>query len=491
MSELDGQLSNFGYSTKHIRISDLIEEESSKLDELEPISNDPELAHKRNEYDRITSLMNKGDEICENNSHAATLAFLSISQIQAERAESNRDKKNESTNRDRSDDTCEKCRKLSIHEPVPRTAYIIDSIKKRYEEVTHFRDIYGDRYIQIGLQSSDEQRKNNLETDMKSSKYSLNVDDLNKMVKDLMGRDLRESGVYGQKVSKVFPVSDFFINVDENLGPELSRFLNLLFNSPDFSKPTDAEFGMHLAFASSIRSPELGLKVGSAILAKDQVLALGVNAHPTQSDSPRFDHSASDIGALVLDTVKALSSELFTQEAQLDLERQPDLFVDKLLSGALSSAKIKDITEFQVPVHAEMSALLALLRRGVTWDGLARDDITMYVTAYPCHGCAKHLLALDCKVVYLEPYPKSRASAMYGESSIANFTPFTGIAPMRYESIFKIVSEKRKRQDGVRATWRRAEKGAAQPKVNMHIDQAGITLREVAALTRLPQKTQY
>lgn len=80
---------------------------------------------------------------------------------------------------------------------------------------------------------------------------------------------------------------------------------------------------------------------------------------------------------------------------------------------------------------------------------------------------------------------------MYGESSIANFTPFTGIAPMRYESIFKIVSEKRKRQDGVRATWRRAEKGAAQPKVNMHIDQAGITLREVAALTRLPQKTQY
>ncbi len=187
--------------------------------------------------------------------------------------------------------------------------------------------------------------------------------------------------------------------------------------------------------------------MGSAILAKDQVLALGVNAHPTQSDSPRFDHSASDIGALVLDTVKALSSELFTQEAQLDLERQPDLFVDKLLSGALSSAKIKDITEFQVPVHAEMSALLALLRRGVTWDGLARDDITMYVTAYPCHGCAKHLLALDCKVVYLEPYPKSRASAMYGESSIANFTPFTGIAPMRYESIFKIVSEKRKRQD--------------------------------------------
>ena len=40
----------------------------------------------------------------------------------------------------------------------------------------------------------------------------------------------------------------------------------------------------------------------------------------------------------------------------------------------------------------------------------------MYVTTFPCHNCAKHIIAAGLeRVVYLEPYPKSRAKTLYDE----------------------------------------------------------------------------
>ncbi len=79
--------------------------------------------------------------------------------------------------------------------------------------------------------------------------------------------------------------------------------------------------------------------------------------------------------------------------------------------------------------------------------------------------CAKHIIAVGiCKVVYLEPYPKSYARELHADSiqvegsgakGGVEFTPFIGISPYRYRDLF----EKGKRKYGGAAqTWNKGEK---------------------------------
>lgn len=87
---------------------------------------------------------------------------------------------------------------------------------------------------------------------------------------------------------------------------------------------------------------------------------------------------------------------------------------------------------------------------------------------------------------YIEPYPKSRAEAMYGQEVVGGaFQPFTGIAPRRYHQLFT-TGEDRKDPDGVRKPWTAMQKAAADPNVDPLIDQASIALREAVAIVRIP-----
>jgi cytidine deaminase len=124
---------------------------------------------------------------------------------------------------------------------------------------------------------------------------------------------------------------------------------------------------------------------------------------------------------------------------------------DELLPK-LKGTQFMDIGEFMRPVHAEMAALIDSARRGVAVHGL-----TMYVTTFPCHNCAKHIIAAGLrKVVYLEPYPKSRANELHGEEinlySIDGkeqddklvFCAFTGVGPRQYQRVFSMSARGRK-----------------------------------------------
>ena len=297
-----------------------------------------------------------------------------------------------------------------------------------------------------------------------------------------MDRDLRESSDFGQNTMRAFPLSDVFIDMDGDPERQIARVSDLLFGSPDYQVPTPEEYGMQLAYISSTRSPELGLKVGAAVLSDDErVIAMGVNVHPEDKEqSPAFDENASDIGKLVLNTVRGLAPAYFTDDARADLDADPDKFVRDLLGGALKSAQIRDLTEFQPTVHAEMSALLDAIRTQSSLGGA-----TMYVTAYPCHGCAKHLVDLSLPVVYLEPYPKSRAATMYGRTVSRTFRAFTGVAPSRYQKLFA-VTEDRKLPDGTRKSWTDTERRRAEPKVDSNVTISLINEREVTAIGRLP-----
>src|SRR5205823_8721516 len=75
---------------------------------------------------------------------------------------------------------------------------------------------------------------------------------------------------------------------------------------------------------------------------------------------------------------------------------------DKLVTGvqtcALPISQIRNLIEFGRAVHAEMAALIDAARRGVSVAGC-----TMYVTTFPCHLCARHIVAAGIKrLVYIE-----------------------------------------------------------------------------------------
>lgn len=101
--------------------------------------------------------------------------------------------------------------------------------------------------------------------------------------------------------------------------------------------------------------------------------------------------------------------------------------------------------EYSRSVHAEMEAILAVARSG-------RSGIIgsiLYVTTYPCDNCAKHIIASGIhKVVFIEPYPKSRAQSFYrnliSEQSDTNeikntvkFAQFIGVSPQAYHRLFR------------------------------------------------------
>jgi hypothetical protein len=85
----------------------------------------------------------------------------------------------------------------------------------------------------------------------------------------------------------------------------------------------------------------------------------------------------------------------------------------------------------------------------------------MYATTFPCHECARHIVAAGiARVVYLEPYPKSRAEQLYddsinvdgaGQDGRVPFQPFVGVAPRRYMQFFSL--PKRKNEDGTWYNW--------------------------------------
>lgn len=115
-----------------------------------------------------------------------------------------------------------------------------------------------------------------------------------------------------------------------------------------------------------------------------------------------------------------------------------------------------------------MAALMSCARSGVTPVGG-----TLYCTTFPCHNCAKHIVASGIdKVVYVEPYPKSKAKGLHADAislpheddgapggSRVTFRAFEGIGPRRFVDLFSLslgsgspVVRKRKGADGARSS---------------------------------------
>ena len=121
-----------------------------------------------------------------------------------------------------------------------------------------------------------------------------------------------------------------------------------------------------------------------------------------------------------------------------------------------------DALEYGRVVHAEMSALTDAARCGHPVKGAV-----LYSTTFPCHMCAKHIVAAGIsKVVFLEPYPKSLAFDLHADSikveggdrghyhefPSVEFEHFYGVSPRRYREIFE--RGKRKDESGAFTEYR-------------------------------------
>lgn len=253
-----------------------------------------------------------------------------------------------------------------------------------------------------------------------------------------MKRDESADIKYGQKVADTFHLADYFVDntpnryLDEeqkNPNPEwivtdkLGRLFDIL-TSRKIVRPDAAETGMFHAKGAQLRSACLSRQVGAALTdSKGNLLATGTNEVPmagggvygSNFEDPNDIHHEDD--------------RCFARRGYCSNTRVQDEIINKIIDsidqlkdskgeergkiiGQLKKTPLGRLIEFSRAVHAEMDALLSAARLGVVTSGTK-----LFVTTFPCHYCARHIVASGVEEVqYIEPYPKSRAFELHSDA---------------------------------------------------------------------------
>ena len=277
--------------------------------------------------------------------------------------------------------------------PNKKIAYIINSLKHP-DEVELLRKVYNNGFYLLGVHANRKQRREYLINDKQCTPQQAD---------ELINRDENEERKSGQKTRDTYHLADFFVNQDGDKGKKLAHtlqsFLDLIFSDP-YKNPTFDEFAMFMAFNSSVRSSDLSRQVGAVLSRDKHILSVGCNDVP-QFGGGLYWAELNGYGEIVdkpkgKDYTRKVDPNKKIQEVIIDNEKL------KKLEDVLKKSSISDLTEFGRVVHAEMEAILSCGRNGIP-----TKDSTLYCTTFPCHNCAKHIVASGIKrVVYVEPYPK-------------------------------------------------------------------------------------
>ncbi|HEY9229564.1 MAG TPA: anti-phage dCTP deaminase [Gemmatimonadaceae bacterium] len=438
-TELRTTLKQFAYDVTEIRLSDLLENFAG----WSPSPTGDELR-------RITNLQRMGNEFRATGSDGAALARAAITAIRAHRASHTSDP------------------------DIPRDAhaYILHQLKHP-DEVELLRTVYGQAFHLIAGHAPRSERISAL---AKRAAVRALKPGQEKQYEagaiDIINNDDKQENDFGQNTRDTYPKADFFADLGTTHGKHgVVRFIELLFGHP-FHTPKPDEYAMYQASAASLRSSDDNRQVGAVIVSLTQketnkniaryadVIAVGMNEVPRggggfywEGESPdcrdqelvrQGDDRARDIKISALAELigKIGSKGWLGGEAS---DEDPNVLATKLLPS-LRGTQFMNIGEFGRPVHAEMAALIDGARRGVAVHGHP-----MYVTTFPCHNCAKHIIAAGIqKVIYLEPYPKSRTQHLYQEEVVLEpgdgkeekgkvvFSAFTGVGPRQYAQLFSM-----------------------------------------------------
>jgi deoxycytidylate deaminase len=390
------ELSRVQYETQLIRLSELLHE----LKRYADLPTEPE-------EKRYHAHMNAGNELRQTLGRGDALAILAVSAIAEERERFTG----------------------SANKPAARRAYLLRSLKHP-AEVDTLRKVYGDAFFVIAAYSARERRIDTLAQVFAKSHGEMQEDKFRHEAERIVVRDEAEMYELGQQVRDTFPLADFFVSTDDRseLEAEIRRFLQILFRHPSHT-PRRHEMGMFQARAAALRSADLSRQVGAVVCSRDgEVLALGCNEVPKAGGGAYWTGDAPDQRdfAVGYDSSARMKEDIIREQFQR-LKEAKWLKANKLRENVdvlmrmalyegqtpfLQGAQITHLLEFGRIVHAEMAALTDACRLGSSLRGA-----TLYCTTFPCHMCARHIVASGIeRVVYIEPYPKSMAAKLYPDS---------------------------------------------------------------------------
>lgn len=457
--QISFSLKKYGYKTYDIRLSDLIRINSKytniNIDESTKLK-------------KFKSLITVGDKLREIYG-SDILAKLAIAKISAERKK-NFGEFNDIVN-ESSKGEASKIKNQKI-------CHIIDSVKNS-SELELLKSIYGKMIFSIGVFSPLEARRENL-----SKINSLSVED----IAELINTDSGEEFDHGQSVRDTFPKCDYFLRVDSGLAEpgnaeakgqilsKLERFFKLIFRSSVIS-PTEEENAMYAATSAARNSACLSRQVGAAVTSSSgELLSTGWNDVPRNGgglygkQSIRLKVIDPDHRCYALqnrncsnDAEKRILAEVvidsLVQEKIIPVKKR-----EAAIQTIIKNSRLKDLIEFSRAVHAEMHAILGASR--VAGERILGGKI--FVTTYPCHSCARHIIASGISEVYfIEPYRKSLALKLHSDAMTESvietdekvkLIQFDGVAPTRFLELFE--SGSRKSKAGVLEL---ATEGAAMP----------------------------
>jgi cytidine deaminase len=366
--------------------------------------------------------------------------------------------------------------------PIAGFAAILRSLK-RPEEIEALRRIYGAAFVVLAAYSPRARRVQDLARRIAESRYSNQAGEFMSMAEQLVAIDEAEAGNdFGQDVRDAFASADVIVNASDpqTLPEAIRRFVEILFGNT-LQTPTRDEQGMYMAEAVAFRSASLARQVGAVICREDgSIVAVGCNEVPRPGggqywtgDDPdgrdfRLGHDSSDrmrenLLGDILDRLRK-AGWLDNQKANTPTK---DLVKDLIVNipkgserPVMKGAQFTATIDYVRAVHAEMAAITDAARNAVGTNGTE-----LYTTTFPCHDCAKHIVAAGIKrVVYIEPYPKSLVPDLYSDSILVDsdsecgtrvrIQPFVGIAPKRYAEWFALRKRTRKLKDGTVVVWR-------------------------------------
>jgi deoxycytidylate deaminase len=333
-----------------------------------------------------------------------------------------------------------------------RVCHIIDSVKNQ-EELELLRKVYRDMLYFVGVFSPTEIRKKNLENRGMSPPQ----------IYELIDRDSGEEVDHGQTVRDTFPQADFFLRIDADTDTQITdrvtRFLHIIQGTKVIT-PTKAEKAMYAAASAAGNSACLSRQVGASITDENgDILSTGWN------DVPKFggnlygndgdktsgeDNRCWNLegGVCFNDREKKLTAEVVVSdliEAGL-IDRTNKATAIQRVSN---SSKLRNLIEFSRSVHAESLAIIT----GSQTAGERVKGGKLYCTTYPCHACARLIIAAGIKeVYYIEPYRKSLAIKLHSDAISESETdvtkvrilPYDGVAPNKYLKLFREVPGARK-----------------------------------------------
>jgi deoxycytidylate deaminase len=434
--ELRTELHEYGYSVDVVRLSDYLQDLPWAADFKD-----------KPEDERMWLAMDAGTRLRTETDHGDALALWAISDIVAAR-------ERESTARVQ-DGQEEHPANLD------RKAWILRSLKTP-EEVATLRAVYGPRFVLVAAYSPEQRRNEDLGEQIRRSRGTKNRDEWMHQPEELIQRDRDEDLGKGQDVEGTFHQADFFVDASAPaaLRDDVVRSLEILFGHP-FRTPTRHEFAQFQARGAALRSAEPGRQVGAAIATPEgSVVALGTNEVPKAGGGSHWEEDGEgnrefeiaeiETNRREQDEMAGKLAEMLRAELSVVLERSRLDRGSEILEAfgagleeALLDGSLRDLTEFGRAVHAEMDALLDAARRGI-----AVRDCTLHTTTFPCHNCARHIIAAGiAKVIFIEPYSKSRALDLHSQDldvdgaptpqgEPVRFEPFRGVAPRLYPQLF-------------------------------------------------------